>query len=320
MDKLLSIRMFVRAAQAGNLSRAAEELGVSRSMVTKRIAELEDSLGVRLLNRTTRKVSLTEPGLAFRDRCLQILSDLDEAETLVGRSRLEPRGTLRVAAPPSFGMFHLTPALADFAREQPQLEVELTLIDREPDLVEEGFDVAIRLGELEDSTLVAHRLARSRMVVCAAPSYLERHGRPTHPAELVNHNCLQLRYPPLQFSHWAFDGPEGRVEVPVRGGFGSNIGDVLRLAAVHGMGLVLQPTYTLCNDIVTGALEPVLEDYEPLGMDIHAVYLHRKHLSAKVSSFLSFIKQRFQGEPYWENWRRLWRRDGAAARPVGALD
>lgn len=313
MDKLVNIRMFVKAAQTGNLSRAAEELGVSRSVVTKRLAELEDSLGARLLNRTTRKVSLTEQGVAFRDRCVAILADLEEAEALVGRARLEPRGLLRVAAPPSFGLFHITPALAEFSSQQPMVEVSLTLIDRAPNLVEEGYDLAVRLGRLEDSTLVAHRLARSRMVLCGAPSYLARHGRPRHPAELTEHNCLQITYPPLQLSDWVFDGPQGRVSVSVHGDFESNIGDVLRIAAVRGSGLILQPSYMVGEDIASGALEAVLEDYEPLTIDIHAVYPHRKYLSAKVSSFVEFLKERFRGEPYWESWRRC------ASGPVASL-
>lgn len=302
MDKLLSIRMFVRAAQAGSLSRAAEDLGVSRSMVTKRIAELEDSLGVRLLNRTTRKVSLTEPGLAYRDRCLQILADLEEAEALVGQTRVEPRGTLRIAAPPSFGLNLLTPALTDFALEQPRLDIALTLIDRTPDLVEEGFDVALRIGELEDSTLVAHRLGRSRLVVCGSPDYLDRHGRPEHPEDLKAHNCLRLVYPALPSSNWVFDGPQGHIEVPVRGHFESNIGDVLRVAALNGAGLIMQPSYVVGGDLASGALEAVLTPYQGRSVDIHVVYLHRRHLSAKVAQFVEFLKQRFRAETPWEPW------------------
>lgn len=303
MDKLLAIRMFLRTAQLGSLARAGDELGVSRSMVSKHIAGLENELGARLLNRTTRKVSLTEAGTLYRDSCVQILAELDEAEGLVSRARLEPSGRLRIAAPPSFGLFHVTPAVSDYMQQHPQVDVSLTLIDRTPDLVDEGYDLAIRLGELEDSSLVAHPIAHSRMVVCGAPSYFARHGRPTCPQDLAAHNCLQLNYRPLQYGNWIFQSPSGTVEVPVHGNFESNIGDVLRAAAVAGTGLVLQPSYMVAADIADGLLEPVQFEEEPLGVDVHVVYLHRKHLSAKVSSFVAFLRQRYAGEPYWEAWR-----------------
>ncbi|HTT08761.1 MAG TPA: LysR family transcriptional regulator [Gammaproteobacteria bacterium] len=287
------MRVFAKVAQCRNFSRAAEELDLSRAMVSKHVNRIEDALGVRLIHRTTRQLSLTEAGQQYLARCQQILADVEEAEQVIVAGNYRPKGTLRVAAPPSFGMFHLTPAIAAYKSRYPEVDVVLLLHDRVPDLAEEELDLAIRLGELEDSTLIAHQLALVHTVVCGSPAYLRRHGRPAHPEELLRHNCLRLRYPPLKNDTWVFHGPRGKFEIPVRGTFESNIADALRVAAIEGIGLILQPAYMVVADVAAGRLETILEDYDSESVELHAVYLHRRHLSAKVRTFVEFLKDRF---------------------------
>ena len=204
------MRVFAKVAQCRNFSRAAEELELSRAMVSKHISHIENALGVRLIHRTTRQLSLTEAGQQYLARCQQILADVEETEQVIVAGNYRPKGTLRVAAPPSFGMFHLTPAIADYKSLYPEVDVVLLLHDRIPDLAEEELDLAIRLGPLEDSTLVAHQLASVPAVVCGSPAYFKQHGRPVHPGELLHHNCLRLRYPPLKKDTWPFHGRGGK--------------------------------------------------------------------------------------------------------------
>lgn len=293
MDKLQSMRVFTKVAHCRNFSRAAEELELSRAMVSKHVNHIENALGVRLIHRTTRQLSLTEAGQQYLARCQQILADVEEAEQSIVAGNYRPKGTLRVAAPPSFGMFHLTPAIAAYKSFYPEVDVVLLLHDRVPDLAEEELDLAIRLGPLEDSTLIAHRLASVQTVVCGSPAYFKRRGRPVHPPELSRHNCLRLRYPPLKSDTWVFRGPRGKFEIPARGTFESNIADALRVAAIEGMGLILQPAYMVGADVAAGRLQTILDDYESERVDLHAVYLHRRHLSAKVRTFVDFLKDRF---------------------------
>src|SRR3990172_3741128 len=243
MDKFMSIKVFVTVAQQGNFARAAESLELSRAMVTKHVRQLEDNLGARLLNRTTRKLSLTEVGVAYRERCLQILADVEEADSAATHLSSNPTGVLRVTAPPSLGTFHLAPAVAAYIAAYPQVEVAMTLSDRNIDLAEDGQDLAIQVGELLDSGLIAHKIAHAGMVVCGAPAYFERRGIPNTPEELVNHDCLRYATHSMHHDRWEFVRPQGTVGVLVRGPLTSNTGDVLRIAAIHGLGLVLQPTY-----------------------------------------------------------------------------
>lgn len=301
MDKLTSMQVFARVAQAGSFAAAAEQLNMSRAMVTKHVAHLENSIGVRLLNRTTRRLSLTEEGRAYRERCVQILEEVEETEAAVSQLSAQPRGTLRLTAPTSFGTYHLAPAAADYMARYPEVDIDLTLFDRWADLAEEGLDLGIRVGRMEDSNLIARPLAQARMVVCGAPSYFERHGIPEHPEDLVHHNCLRyaLRMPQ---DLWQFHGPDGPVAVRINGNLRSDVGDALRLAALAGLGLVLQPSYMLGKEIKAGRLRVVLPDFEPTPASIYAVYLHRRHLSAKVRTFVEFLQQRFQPRPYWEEW------------------
>ena len=298
----MSMKAFIAVSHTGSFARAADSLGLSRAMVTKHIRQLEDSLGVRLLNRTTRKLSLTEVGAAYRERCSQILADVDEADSAATQLSSQPTGMLRIAAPPSFGAFHLVPAIGDYIDVYPKVQVSLTLTDRLPDLAEDGHDVSIHLGELQDSSLVAQRVAHARMVVCGAPTYFARHGVPRHPDELARHQCLRYSTHAAHHDQWAFVGQE-QCNVKVGGPLIANTGDALRVGALEGLGIVLLPTYMVGDDLRAGRLVAVLSEFEPAGIDINAVYLHRKHLSAKVRTFVGFLKARFLTRPFWDDWR-----------------
>ena len=301
MDKLTSMRVFAAVARLGSFSAAAEELGISRAMASKYMNHLEESLGVRLLNRTTRQLSLTEAGLAYRERITNILSDIEETELAVTQLQTEPRGTLKIMAPPSFGSFHLARAFSAYKERYPDMVIEMTLTDREPDLLEEGMDLAIWLGELNDSSLIARKLASTRTVVCGSPGYFTRHGIPQTPGDLIKYNCLTLsQRSPLAEWKFVIDGkttimhPDGNLR--------ANTADPLRIAAIEGCGLVQLPTYIIGLDIKAGSLQPVLEAFEPGEIPIYAVYSHRKHLSTKIRTFIEFICAQYQPAPYWDGW------------------
>ncbi|WP_022947191.1 LysR family transcriptional regulator [Methylohalobius crimeensis] len=303
MDKLTSMRVFARVAQSGSFAAAAKELGVSRAMATKHVMYLENSLGVRLLNRTTRRISLTEAGVAYLERCLQILEDIEETELSVAQLHTEPQGLLRISTPPFFGTFHLAPTVAAYMQQYPKVRVDIDIRGGVVDVVAEGLDLAIRLGELPDSSLIARKLASSPRVVCGAPDYFEKHGRPREPQDLRSHNCL-VNWGFEPHDQWRFTGPDGEVStIRVSGTLQANTADPLRLAAIHGAGLVVLPTYIVGQDLSKGRLEAVLQDHELPAMDIYAVYPHRRHLSAKVRTFLDFLVERLHPIPYWEGWR-----------------
>ena len=301
MDRLESVRVFMVVARLEGFSAAANELGISKAACSKHVARLETDLGVRLLNRSTRSVGLTEAGAAYRDRMREILADIEETESVIAQLNTEPRGQLRVMAPTSYGSFHLARAISDYQAKFPEVSVDLILVDRPADLVQEGIDVAIHVGELEDSNCVARTLARVRMVVCGAPAYLARAGRPARPEELSQHNCLvySIRHP---IGAWHFSMPGGDQQIIVTGTFRSSAGEALRTAAIQGRGLVQLPTYMVGLDIQAGRLEPVLEEYEPPLRPITALFLHRRYLSAKVRTFVDFMQARYQPQPLWEQW------------------
>jgi len=299
MDKLTSMRIFTQVAELGSFTAAAERSHLSKAMVTKHVTQLEAHLGVRLLNRTTRRLSLTEAGRAYVERCGRILADIDETEQAVSHLAVTPRGVLRANAPVSFGLLHLAPALADYLARYPAVTVELTLNDRLVDVVEEGYDLAIRIDRFTDSSLVARRLAPARLVVCAAPAYFQRHGTPRQPADLAAHNCLNYSYWSLR-DEWRFERA-GQIEtVRIRGSLQANNGDVLRAAALRGLGIILQPTFLVGEDIKTGHLQAILEDYRVPELTVAAVYPHRRYLSAKVRTFVDFLQTFFGAPPYWD--------------------
>lgn len=293
------LQVFVRIAETGSFSAAARDLGLSKSAASKKLAALEDRLGARLFNRTTRRLSLTEAGSDFLERAQRILAELEEAEQAAGRLTDEPRGVLRVNAPMSFGIRHVAPALADFMMRYPDLAVTLDLDDRRVSLIEEGYDVAVRIADLPDSSLVARKLAPARRVVCASPAYWAERGIPAHPRELARHNCLIYAYLPAQ-NDWRFHGPGGTVTVRVNGNLKANNGDVLREAALAGLGVCLAPTFLVGDDIRAGRLQAVLDAFADESLAIYAVYPHRRHLSAKVRAFVDFLAGRFGPEPYWD--------------------
>ncbi len=300
MDRLTAMVVFAQVVEAASFSGAARRLGISKSSVSKHVAQLEDRLGAQLLHRTTRRLSLTEAGRAFYERCAQIVREVEEAELEVGRSHAAPQGLLKVNAPMSFGQLRLAPVLAEFLARHPRVRVEMTLDDRVVNTIEGGFDVTIRVAPaLADSSLIARRLAPNRVVVCGAPDYLARRGVPRTPADLVQHECLLYTYLSSRDA-WHFVGPEGDEWVTVAGSFRANNGDVLREAALAGLGLVQLPSFIVGPDLARGSLEAVLVPYEDRSTAIWALYSPTRHLSAKVRAFVDFLAERFGPEPKWD--------------------
>jgi len=292
MDLLHCMKTFARVVETGSFSTAAQRLNLSRSVVSKQLQALESSLGVRLLQRTTRQVSPTEIGLAYHEHCLRILAEVEAAEGLVTSLQEEPRGTLKINAPMSFGTLHLGPAVAEFASRYPELTVQLTLDDRFINPLEEGFDVTIRIGELEDSSLVARRIAAVPRRLYAAPDYLRRRGEPRHPNELGGHSCLHYGYL-SSGGTWKLLGPEGEYSLRLNGQLCSNNGEVLRDAAVRGLGIVLLPEFIVAGELARGRLQGILQTYSPPPIAIHALYPSRRQMLAKVRLFIDFLVARF---------------------------
>jgi DNA-binding transcriptional LysR family regulator len=294
MDKFESIRAFTQVVAAGGFAAAARDMGLSRSAVNKLVIALENELGVQLLHRSTRVVTPTETGLAFHQRCLEILADLEEAERSITQLHAEPRGRLRVNAPMSFGTLHLGPALADFLLRYPDLQVQLTLSDRFIDPLEEGFDVTIRISRPPDSSsLVTHELMPSTRLLCASPAYLKEHGVPQQPADLRHHSCL--RYGQLAaLGEWVLVGPEGTQTVTIEGALCSNNGEVLKQAAVRGLGITLLPSFIVTDELQAGQLQVVLPDYQPPQISVYVIYPVNRHLSVKIQLLVEFLKERFR--------------------------
>ena len=301
MEHFGDIAVFVRVVEAGSFTAAADKLGLSQSAVSKCVNRLEERMGTRLLNRSTRKLSLTEAGAALHAHGLRALHEMDEAELEVARLQTEPRGLLRVNAPMSFGVLHIAPAVHDFLQRYPALTLDLQLDDRLVELVEEGFDCAVRIKALTDSTLVAKKLAPCRQVVCAAPEYLQAHGTPRTPQDLQDHRCLIYTYrgKPLE---WEFSGARAeKIKVTVSGPLHSNSGLASREAALRGAGILSVPTFYVGDDLRAKRLVALLTDYTPLPeINIYAVYPERRNLSPKVRAFVDFLHARFGDKPYWE--------------------
>ena len=300
MDRLAAIEAFAAVAETGSFSAAAARLRASKSAVSRLVSGLEAELGARLLHRTTRSLALTEAGRGYFERVTRILSDVDEANRAVSHSQAAPRGKLRIAGPMSFGFLHLAPALPDFLRQCPEVEIDLAMNDRFVDLIEEGFDIAVRIGALTDSSLVARRLAPIRLVACASPAYLAERGAPATPGDLRAHECLINTNQP-QPSHWRFGGPDGQIQsIEVKGRLSANNGDALRVAALNGFGITMLPTFFVGGDLRTGALARVLDDFMPRDHALSAVYPPSRHVSPKVRAFVDFLARRFGPRPYWD--------------------
>jgi DNA-binding transcriptional LysR family regulator len=288
MDIVSGMQVFTAVVDNGSFVAAANRLAMSRAMASKSVAALEEHLGTRLLNRTTRRLSVTEAGLAFYERSMQILADIREAEQVAGRMATEPRGTLKVTMPLAYGLHRLGPVIAGYASRYPQVTMDLSLSDRKVDVVEEGYDVAIRIGKLPESGLIARKLGTVHGVVVGAPDYLARQGKPEVPADLAHHVCLGYSLTSLG-DEWRLQGADGIVSVRSSGSIKADNGDMLRLAAVAGAGLIFQPWFIVEEDVRAGLLERVLQDYTSEELGIHAVYPSRRHLSAKVRTFVDFL-------------------------------
>ena len=300
MDRFAAIQAFVRVAETKSFSEAARRMRLSKSVVSRQISALEAELGARLFHRTTRSLTLTEVGMGYFDRVSRVLDDLEQADLSVCRLQEAPRGRLKVSAPMSFGHLHLAQAIPDFLVRCPEVEVDLSMSDRFVDLVEEGYDVAVRIGRLGDSSLIARRVASIRMAVCASPDYWRRKGVPEVPADLAGHDCLIYSLMPTPDS-WRLLSSNGTpVQVEVTGRLSANNGDVLRAAALKGLGVCYQPTFIVGADLQAGTLVSVLPDHVPDDIAAYAVYPSSRHLSPKVRAFVDFLSERFGGTPYWD--------------------
>lgn len=300
MDHLADLAVFARVVEQESFSGAAGTLGLSKSAVSKQISRLEQRLGAQLLQRTTRKLSLTETGRIVLEHAQRVLVEAEAAEAAVQNLQALPRGLLRVNLPMSFGLGYVAPLLPELLALCPELRIDLTFNDRTIDLLEEEVDVAIRIGaNLTDSTLTARRLAPVRSITCAAESYLRKAGVPLKPDDLRQHECLLYKYLP-EPATWHFDGPAGAQAVKVSGRLTTNNGDSLRDAAIAGHGVARLPSFIVGPDIAAKRLVPLLEAYEPRPFGIYAVYPAQRYLTPKVRAFIDFFAERFGPEPPWE--------------------
>jgi len=290
---------FAKVVASGSLSGAARELGLSPALISRRLAALEARLGVRLINRTTRSLHLTDEGASYHEVCARVLAEIEEADAAVSARRVEPQGALKVALPASFGHQHVAPLIPEFALRYPKIRLALSLSDRSVNVIEEGFDIAIRIAELEDSSLAARRLAPNRRVVCASPEYLKRHGTPRVPDDLLHHNCLTTN----DFSmSWAYRGPDGRRGAArAAGSYACDNWEVLREWALAGLGIALKSTWDVYRQLAEGSLVALFPGYTfHSDVAIYAVYPHRRHLPAKTRVFIEYLAAAFGPEPYWD--------------------
>jgi len=299
MDKLASIRAFTKVVQHNSFAAAARDLRLSRSAVSKHIIELEEDLGVQLLSRTTRNVTPTENGHVYYERCLVILTGLEEADLAATRSQAEVRGLLRVNAPMSFGTLHLARAVADFMEKHPELRIQLILSDQQIDPVQEGFDVTLRIADLPSSSMIARKIAPAHRALCASPSYLAQRGTPQHPTDLRDHTCLNYGHLATG-NQWKLTGADGDHWIAIPWTLCTNNAEVLRDAAVKGRGIALLPTFIAGADIQQGRLATILTSYKAPEISIYALYPGTRHLSLKVRVFIDFLLERFGGRPYWD--------------------
>lgn len=300
MDRFENMENFIRVVEVGSISGAAEQLGVAKSAVSRRLKELEEHLGVELFHRTTRRLNLTDTGRAFYHQCVRILDDVLEAELTTSQAHVTLKGSLKVALPSSFGLMHMGPAINDFLQANPQIEFELDFNDREIDVIQEGYDLAIRIANLPDSSLIARRLTPIHFVICASPSYLKKMGTPEHPDELIEHHCLV--YSLLRDSeNWYLTNRQGNaIKTPIHPYLKATTGEFIRDAAVAGKGIVLLPTFIAYKEIETGALIPILNEYKSDCLNAYAIYPQTRHLSQRVRAFVDYLIERFEGIPYWD--------------------
>lgn len=300
MDRFEEMQTFVRVVDAGSLSAAADRLDIAKSAVSRRLAELESRLGVQLLNRTTRRLNLTDSGRQYYQQCVRLLAELDEAERLVSTDHASLSGTIRIAAPLSFGILHLSPVLDDFLKLHPDVSLDLDLDDRRVSLMDEGVDLGIRIGKLEDSSLIARRLAPARRSLCASPDYLQRYGEPLHPEDLKHHQGLSYSNMP-EGQLWQFMDKQGKlisVRVPFR--MRANNGDVLLKAAIDGLGILSTVNFVCYQAVAQGLLKPIMCNYTIPQANVYAIYPAQRHLPQKVRALIDYLAQRFGDNPYWD--------------------
>ena len=302
MDRLNGMKTFVEVVNSEGFTAAANKIGLSRAQVSKSVMQLEAHLGARLLNRTTRRVSLTEIGRVYYERCKDILNDIDEIEGLAGEQSGQPQGTLRVAVPTSFGVLQLNKAIPGYINKYPEVRISMSLNDRFVDVVAEGFDLAIRIAALEDSSLVARRIAPCKRVLVASPDYLAHHGEPKVPQDLAIHRCLVYAND-LHAGSWTLAGDEGPEVIRVNGPVCADNGDLLKEAAVAGLGVTLLPTFIVGPELRAGRLVQVLAAYCPDEISVFAVFPSRRYVSAKVRTFVDYLADCFGENPDWDRFR-----------------
>jgi DNA-binding transcriptional LysR family regulator len=297
MTAIIDFDIFARVARTGNMSAAGREMGISPAVVSKRISLLEERLGARLFQRTTRQLTLTETGEGYFKRVLEILSLVAEAEDFVSRRNTRPRGHLRITAPTAFSRLHIAPFLPQFVARYPDIQLDFNLTDTFVDIIRESFDVAVRIGELPDSSLVARKLTPDRRVICAAPSYLERAGTPSTLPDLEQHNCLSASGQDV----WRLEDQDGEHQVRVKGTIRTNSAELVRAALVSGLGIGLRSVWEVGADLASGALKVVLPQFRGSSkLAIYAVYPSRDFMPAKVNAFIEFLSNQFTAEPHWE--------------------
>ncbi len=290
MDRFEEIQTFIGIVKAGSFSRAAERLNIAKSAVSRRLADLETRLGIQLLTRTTRRINLTESGREYYNRCQTILDDLEETEQSLSSGDVALSGALRIAAPLSFGILHLSPIINQFLEAHPQIKIDLDLNDRTINFMEEQVDLAIRIGELADSSLVGRRLATSHLIVCASSNYLEKFGEPQHPKELEQHTGFNYSY--ASSANWTFNNIKTPIRVDYR--LRANNGDVLLKAAIDGLGLILTPKFIAADAIEQGLLQPILTNYALSSAGIYAVYQQQRHLPQRIRVLIDYLVEHFK--------------------------
>ena len=300
MDRFENMRTFIRVVEAGSISGAADRLDVAKSAVSRRLKELEAHLGVELFHRTTRRMNLTDTGQSFYEQSIRILDYVLEAEHSVSAAHGMLEGRLKVALPSSFGAMHMGPAINDFLSIHPNIEFDLDFNDRQVDLMQEGFDLGIRIADLPDSSLIAKRLTTISHVLCASPDYLEKHGVPQSPEDISKHRCLAYSLVDDSKS-WPLLNTKGQVRrVSFKPHLIASAGEYLRDAAIAGHGLVFMPTFIVYQEIERGKLIPLLNDLARWELNAYAIYPQTRHLSQRVRVFVDFLAKRFEGVPYWD--------------------
>jgi DNA-binding transcriptional LysR family regulator len=298
MSKLQQMSSFVAVVEAGSFVGAAHATGASKAAVSRHVSELEQRLGIRLLHRTTRRLSLTEEGRMFFERAKELLESIDEAESRLTQRTGEARGVLRINAPVTFGALHLAPLWGPFADSNPKVSLDITLSDRVVDVVDEGCDLAIRITAIADSTLVTRKLASTRMVLCASPGYLARSGTPAHPHDLARHTVISYTYWSTR-DEWQFSGPDGPVTVHVTSRIHTNNGDTCRRAALAHHGVILQPDFIVGPDLRRGDLVELMPDYRAIEVGIYAVYASRRNLPLKTRHLIDYLADALRA-PSWQ--------------------